>query len=94
MLNRSYTVLRFNPCRKKQAEQNACQKDGQFELKFSLQIPAQPAPFLGLMEKTTFVHLPKKSKYLKAVFLISFNIVDFERFVTSECNDTLILAIT
>ena len=44
-------------------------EDGQIELKHLLQLPAQPSPFLSSMENTTFVYLPKDSKYLKAEFL-------------------------
>ena len=40
-------------------------KADQIELLFS----AQPSPFLGLIENTTFVHLSKKFKYLNADFL-------------------------
>ena len=39
------------------------------DLKHLLQFPDQPSPILGSTENTTFVHLPKKSKYLKADFL-------------------------
>ena len=45
------------------------QKYSQIEMKYLLQFPARPAPFLGLTEKTTYVQLPKKSKYFKADFL-------------------------
>ena len=67
---------------------------------------AQPAHFLSSMEKTTFVHLTKKSKYLKLVFfVISSNLVVtsewsvticniIDRFMTSEGTDTLIVAFT
>ena len=44
-------------------------KDGRIDLKHLLQFPDQPSPILGSTENTTFVHLPKKSKYLKADFL-------------------------
>ena len=47
----------------------ACQKYGRNDLKHLLQFPDQPSPILGSTENTTFVHLPKKSKYLKADFL-------------------------
>ena len=47
----------------------ACQKYGKIDLKHLLQFPDQPSPILGSTENTTFVHLPKKSKYLKADFL-------------------------
>ena len=40
-------------------------KGDQIELLFS----AQPSPFLGLIENTTFVHLSKKFEYLNADFL-------------------------
>ena len=44
-------------------------KYGKIDLKHLLQFPDQPSPILGSTENTTFVHLPKKSKYLKADFL-------------------------
>ena len=44
-------------------------KYGKIDLKHLLQFPDQPSPILGSTEITTFVHLPKKSKYLKADFL-------------------------
>ena len=44
-------------------------KYGRIDLKDLLQFPDQPSPILGSTENTTFVHLPKKSKYLKADFL-------------------------
>ena len=43
-------------------------KYGKINLKHLLQFPDQPSPILGSTENTTFVHLPKKSKYLKADF--------------------------
>ena len=39
------------------------------DLKHLLQFPDQPSHILGSTENTTFVHFPKKSKYLKADFL-------------------------
>ena len=54
---------------KKNAVPIACQKYGRIDLKHLLQFPDQPSPILGSTENTTFVHLPKKSKYLKADFL-------------------------
>ena len=42
---------------------------GKIDLKHLLQFPDQPSPILGSTENTTFVHLPKKCKYLKADFL-------------------------
>ena len=47
----------------------ACKKYGKVDLKHLLQFPDQPSHILGSTENTTFVHLPKKSKYLKADFL-------------------------
>ena len=44
-------------------------KYGKIDLKLLLQFPDQPSHILGSTENTTFVHLPKKSKYLKADFL-------------------------
>ena len=44
-------------------------KYGKIDLKHLLQFPDQPSPILGSTENTTFLHLPKKSKYLKADFL-------------------------
>ena len=44
-------------------------KYGKIDLKHLLQFPDQPSPILGSTENTTFVRLPKKSKYLKADFL-------------------------
>ena len=44
-------------------------KYGKIDLKHLLQFPDQPSHILGSTENTTFVHLPKKSKYLKADFL-------------------------
>ena len=41
-------------------------KYGKIDLKHLLQFADQPSPILGSTENTTFVHLPKKSKYLKA----------------------------
>ena len=51
-----------------------------------LQFPAQPSPFLGFMENTTFVHLPKKSKYLKVdiLYIISSNLVLASEWTTSQ----------
>ena len=56
---------------KKHAVPIACKKKkyGKIDLKHLLQFPDQPLPILGSTENTTFVHLPKKSKYLKADFL-------------------------
>ena len=54
---------------KKRAVPIACQKYGKIDLKHLLQFPDQPSPILGSTENTTFVHLPKKSKYLRADFL-------------------------
>ena len=54
---------------KKHAVPITCQKYGRIDLKHLLQFPDQPSPILGSTENTTFVHLPKKSKYLKADFL-------------------------
>ena len=55
---------------KKHAVPIACKKKyGKIDLKHLLQFPDQPSPILGSTENTTFVHLPKKSKYLKADFL-------------------------
>ena len=55
---------------KKHAVPIACQKKyGKIDLKLLLQFPDQPSHILGSTENTTFVHLPKKSKYLKADFL-------------------------
>ena len=55
---------------KKHAVPIACKKYGKIDLKHLLQFPDQPSPILGSTENTTFVHLPKKSKYLKADFLL------------------------
>ena len=54
---------------KKHAVPIACKKYGKIDLKHLLQFPDQPSPILGSTENATFVHLPKKSKYLKADFL-------------------------
>ena len=43
-------------------------KYGKIGLKHLLQFPDQPSPILCSTENTTFVHLPKKSNYLKADF--------------------------
>ena len=56
--------------RKKHAVPIACQKYGKIDLKHLLQFPDQPSHILGSTENTTFVHLPKKSKSLKADFLL------------------------
>ena len=66
---RSCNVLKLNPSEKKHVVPIACQKYGKIDLKHLLQFPDQPSPILGSIENTTFVHLPKKSKYLKADFL-------------------------
>ena len=59
-------------------------KYGKIDLKHLLQFPDQPSPILGSTENTTFVHLPKKSKYLKAdFFVISSNIVLASEWTTS-----------
>ena len=63
---RSCNVLKFNPSEKKHAVPIACQKYGKIDLNHLLQFPDQPSHILGSTENTTFVHLPKKSKYLKA----------------------------
>ena len=55
--------------KKKHAVPIVCQKYGKIDLKHLLQFPDQPSHILGSTENTTFVHLPKKSKYLKADFL-------------------------
>ena len=69
--NRLCNVLEFNPCKKLKACGAECvKKDGKIEPKHLFQFPAQPSPFLGLVENTTFAHLSKKSKYLKAIFCI------------------------
>ena len=67
---RSCNVLKFNPSKKKHVVSIACQKYGKIDLKHLLQFPDQPSHILGSTEKTTFVHLPKKSKYLKAGFFL------------------------
>ena len=60
-------------------------KYGKIDLKHLLQFPAQPSPILGSTENTTFVHLTKKSKYLKAnFFIISSNIVLASEWTTSR----------
>ena len=65
---RSCNVLKFNPNEKKHLMPIACQKYGKIDLKHLLQFPDQLSHILGSTENTTFVHLPKKSKYLKADF--------------------------
>ena len=78
-------MLKFNPSEKKHAVPIACQKYGKIDLKHLLQFPDQPSPILGSTENTTFVHLPKKSKYLKAdFFVISSNIVLASEWTTSR----------
>ena len=91
-------MLKFNPSKKKKhAVPIACQKirqnrsetliavPGKIDLKHLLQFPDQPSPVLGSTENTTFVHLPKKSKYLKAdFFVISSNIVLASEWTTSR----------
>ena len=62
-------MFKLNASKKKHAVPIACKKNAKIDLKHLLQFPAQPSPILGSTEKTTFVHLPKKSKYLKADFL-------------------------
>ena len=57
------------PAKKQHVVPIACQKYGRIDLKHLLQFPDQPSRILGSTENTTFVHLPKKSKYLKADFL-------------------------
>ena len=60
-------------------------KHGKIDLKHLLQFPDQPSHILGSTENTTFVHLPKKSKYLKAdFFVISSNIVLASEWTTSR----------
>ena len=60
-------------------------KYGKIDLKHLLQFPDQPSPILGSTGNTTFVHLPKKSKYLKAdFFVISSNIVLASQWTTSR----------
>ena len=54
-----------------QRKKKACDcmsKYGKIDLKHLLQFPDQRSPILGSTENTTFVHLPKKSKYVKADF--------------------------
>ena len=72
--------------KKKHAVPIACQKIRQNRSeKVLLQFPDQPSHILGSTENTTFVHLPKKSKYLKAVFfVISSNIVLASEWTTSR----------
>ena len=82
---RSCNVLKFNLSEKKHVVPIACQKYGKIDLKQLLQFPDQPSPILGSTENTTFVHLPKKSKYLKAdFFVISSNIVLASELTTSR----------
>ena len=70
---------------KKHAVRMACQKYDKIDLKHLLQFPDQPSPILGSIENATFVHLPKKSKYMKAdFFVISSNIVLASEWTTSE----------
>ena len=60
-------------------------KYGRIDLKHLLQFPDQPSPILGSTENTTFVHLPKKSKFLKAdFFVISSTIVLASEWTTSR----------
>ena len=47
---RSCNMFKVNPCRKKHAEPNACQKDRQIEQKHLCQFPTQPAHFLVLTD--------------------------------------------
>ena len=84
-LNKSCNAFKFNPSKINLAVPNACQKDGQIELKHLLQFPAQPSSFLGSMENSTFVYIyiPKKSKYLKADFLFYFDLSIRERIYES-----------
>ena len=78
-------MLKFNPIQKKHAVPIACKKYGKIDLKHLLQFPDQPSLILGSTENTTFVHLPKKSKYLKAdFFVISSNIVLASEWTTSR----------
>ena len=59
--------------------------NGKIDLKHLLQFPDQPSHILGSTKNTTFVHLPKKSKYLKAdFFVISSNIVLASEWTTSR----------
>ena len=78
-------MLKFNSSEKKHAVPIACKKYGKIDLKHLLQFPDQPSHILGSTENTTFVHLPKKSKYLKAdFFAISSNIVLASEWTTSR----------
>ena len=60
-------------------------KYDKIDLKHLLQFPDQPSPILSSTENTTFVHLPKNSKYLKAdFFVISSNIDLASEWTTSR----------
>ena len=69
VMQRQQRVGSSIPAKKKHAVPIACQKYGKVDLKHLLQFPDQPSHILGSTENTTFVHLPKKSKYLKADLL-------------------------
>ena len=70
---RSQKVMQRDLVQSQQKKNMRCRlhvkKYGRIDLKHLLQFPDQPSPILGSTENTTFVHLPKKSKYLKADFL-------------------------
>ena len=78
-------MFKLNLSKKKNAVPIACKKEAKIDLKDLLQFPVQPSPILGSTENTTFVHLLKKSKYLKAdFFVISSNIVLASEWTTSR----------
>ena len=62
-------VLVQSQQKKKHVVPIACQKIRQNRSEKIIAVPGSTVTYLGSTENTTFVHLPKKSKYLKADFL-------------------------
>ena len=78
-------MLKFNSSKKSMRCRLHVKKYGKIDVKHLLQFPDKLSPILGSTENTTFVHLPKKSKYLKAdFFVISSNIVLASEWTTSR----------
>ena len=71
-LSKGHTMcLSSTPAKKKSMQCRLhVKKYGKIDLKHLLQFPDQPLPIPGSTENSTVVHLPKKSKYLKADFLL------------------------
>ena len=77
---------------------------------YLFQFSASPTHILGTTVNATFSHFMKKSMHLKTAFLSDYQVlflllngpqfetsfcsIDFDRFMTSECSNTLILPIS